>query len=183
MITARFFGYGSLVNTATHAYPNARPVTLSGWRREWVSTQSRDFALLSARPVPDGQIDGLTAEVPGDDWAALDLREVHYDRVTGQIDGAEIAVYSVPQDSIAASSDAPILLSYLDVVFQGFCRVFGPGSVTQFVQTTDGWNRPVMDDRLAPIYPRHQVLTPGERQLVDAALEDLKATRILHRPT
>ena len=65
----------------------------------------------------------------------------------------------------------PILLSYLDVVIQGYLRHFGPDGVARFVATTEGWNAPVLNDRAAPLYPRAQRLTAAETGLVDTILQ------------
>ena len=51
-MTPSFFGYGSLVNRATHDYPGAQPAQLHGWRRVWVRTDLRDVVFLSVRPDP-----------------------------------------------------------------------------------------------------------------------------------
>jgi hypothetical protein len=179
-----FFGYGSLVNTRTHDYRRARPARLRGWRRAWVHTDLRPVAFLSAVPCEHSAIDGLIAEVPGADWAALDEREFAYDRLPAQ--GAvdhdlptqtDIAVYAVPAHSQqAASHRHPILLSYLDVVVQGYHQVFGREGVADFVTTTDGWDAPILNDRAAPQYPRHQALSPQETALVDRILADVNAT-------
>ncbi len=179
-----FFGYGSLVNTRTHDYRQARPARLRGWRRAWVHTDLRPVAFLSAVPCEHSAIDGLIAEVPGADWAALDEREFAYDRLPAQ--GAvdhdlptqtDIAVYAVPaHNQQAASHRHPILLSYLDVVVQGYHQVFGREGVADFVTTTDGWDAPILNDRTAPQYPRHQALSPQETALVDRILSDVNAT-------
>jgi hypothetical protein len=176
---AAFFGYGSLVNRATHDHAPARPATLAGWRRVWRQTRLRPFAFLSAEPAP-GRIDGLVAAVPGDDWAALDRREAAYLRrplATGdfaaQPDWAEplgwaarVEIYTI--DPAHQTADRyPILLSYLDVVVQGFLREFGADGVTRFFATTAGWTA-LYDDRTAPLYPRHQPLAAAERALTDA---------------
>ena len=50
---------------------------------------------------------------------------------------------------------------------QGYLRVHGEEGVGQFFDTTDGWDMPILDDRAAPLYPRHQVLTAAETALVD----------------
>jgi hypothetical protein len=68
---------------------------------------------------------------------------------------------------------APILMSYLDVVVQGYLREFGQAGAEDFFATTDGWDIPVLDDRAAPRYPRHQALTGDERALVDALLREV----------
>ncbi len=175
-----FFGYGSLVNQATHDFPMPRRATLRGWRREWRHTDLRPVAFLSARPDPASRIDGLIAHVPNDDWAALDQREWAYDRVpvTAAVTHplphtVEIAVYSVPPHHPSPDQSHPILLSYLDVVLQGYLREFGPDGVTRFLATTDGWDTPILNDRPAPRYPRAQQLSNAETDMVDQALRQL----------
>ncbi|MEQ9261444.1 MAG: gamma-glutamylcyclotransferase family protein [Roseovarius sp.] len=181
-----FFGYGSLVNRGTHAYGGAAPARLKGWRRVWRHTSLRPVAYLTVVPDAEAEIDGLIAEVPGQDWAALDERERAYDRVAAhhQVTHAlahmpEIALYTIPDGKHAAPSEAcPALLSYIDVVVQGYLREFGEAGVRRFFETTDGWDAPVMDDRAAPVYPRHMVLTPREREMVDDLLSTAGVRRI-----
>ncbi|KIC10945.1 hypothetical protein RA19_09440 [Leisingera sp. ANG-M1] len=182
-----FFGYGSLVNTATHSYGGARPARLRGWRRAWVHTGLRDVAFLSAVPCADSAIDGLIAEVPGADWAALDEREFAYERLpaTDQVQhdaaGApEISVYAVaPEKQNGVTDRHPVLLSYLDVVLQGYLQVFGEAGVKEFIATTDGWEASVLNDRAAPRYPRHQVLSAQERDLFDSLIAETGARFLL----
>jgi len=166
-MTPAFFGYGSLVNLATHDYPNARLARLTGWRRVWQHAKTREVAFLSVHRA-EGAIDGLICDVPGGDWAALDAREFAYTRhdVSEQL-GLQTAIYQADPAKIAPPSTGhPILLSYLDVVVQGFLEHFGEEGVTTFFTSTDGWG-PIKDDRHDPIYPRHQKLTKAERALVD----------------
>lgn len=182
MTLTQFFGYGSLVNAATHDYVPTRPATLPGWRRVWVHTSLRPIAYLSVERA-DTEIDGLVAEVPGGDWAALDARERAYDKhpIAARIHacGSETAavVYAVP-DSHAAPPDIrhPVFLSYIDVVVQGYLRLFGEAGAARFFSTTAGWDVPVVNDRAAPRYPRHQRLTEAERAFVDAGLGETLAT-------
>jgi hypothetical protein len=122
-------------------------------------------------------IEGLIAAVPDADWAALDAREQGYARLNSEgavlhdlIPAPEIAHYSVRAEDISATGDHVILLSYLDVVVQGFLQEFGPEGVTRFFETTDGWDTPVLTDRAAPRYPRAQKLTAQETALVDQHL-------------
>ena len=176
MQTPRFFGYGSLVNRATHAYPDALPACLSGWRRVWVHTRLRDVAYLSVEPA-EGEILGLVADVPGGDWVALDRREAAYDkhpvsvslRENGQL--RQAVIYAVPQ-AHAARPDTrhPVLLSYIDTVVQGFLEVFGREGADHFFATTAGWDCPILNDRAEPLYPRATDLSPAERAIVDAGL-------------
>lgn len=182
-----FFGYGSLVNLATHSYLDPRPARLRGWRRTWAHTDLRDVAFLTATPAEDVEIDGLIAAVPDADWSALDEREFAYERLPAseqiQHDLAgtpEISVYAVaPEKQTTGSDHHPILLSYLDVVMQGYLQIFGAQGVADFVATTDGWEAPILNDRSNPIYPRHQALGADETALVDQHLQELGARIIL----
>ena len=172
----QFFGYGSLVNRATHRYDDTRPARLDGWRRVWVHTRLRPLAFLSVEPS-DGAIDGLVVEVPGADWAALDAREAAYDRHPIRTvlhacgSDTEAQVYAVSA-SHAAPADVrhPVRLSYIDVVVQGYLDVFGEAGAERFFDTTAGWDAPVLDDRAAPLYARHQSLSAWQRGFVDAQL-------------
>lgn len=175
-----FFGYGSLVNTATHAYPRAAPARLSGWGRVWRQTALRPVAFLTAEPRPGVAIDGLIAAVPGHDWAALDQREAGYDRVpvTDGIhhatDAGDIAVYSIPAGKLGEpKTPRAILQSYVDTVLQGYLQVYGEAGLSDFVSTTDGWNVPLILDRDDPIYPRAQRLQSRERDLIDDVISTL----------
>ncbi|MBQ4825211.1 gamma-glutamylcyclotransferase [Leisingera sp. HS039] len=187
MTAPYFFGYGSLVNTATHAYGGAAPARLRGWRRAWVHTALREVAFLSAVPCADSEIDGLIAEVPGADWAALDEREFAYDRLPASgavqhgLGGApEISVYAVAaENKNGITARHPILLSYLDVVLLGYLQVFGEAGLHGFVATTDGWDAPVLNDRAAPRYPRHQPVSVAERKLFDELIDSTGSRRIV----
>lgn len=184
-----FFGYGSLVNLATHDYHDPQPARLSGWRRAWVHTDLREVAFLTAVPCEDSEIDGLIAAVPEADWAALDQREFAYDRLPangavshGITTAPEISVYAVPQSAQTPGSvQHPVLLSYLDVVVQGYEQVFGEAGVAEFFASTDGWQAPILNDRDAPIYPRHQQLQLSQRELVDHHLAAIGATVVSPR--
>ncbi len=179
-MTNFFFGYGSLVNCGTHDYSDAAPARLSGWRRRWCSTHAREVAYLSVWRAPGAEVDGLVASVGASEWAALDAREAAYDRLDVHADVApaprgasSLIAFSVPERNVLKEARLPIYLSYIDVVVQGYLRVFGQSGAAAFFDTTDGWDRPVIDDRAAPRYPRHQKLTPAERALVDEHLARL----------
>ena len=174
-MSLRVFGYGSLVNRGTHDYEDARPATLTGWRRVWRHAVLRPVAFLSVEPCPGAQIAGLTASVPAAAQSALKDRERAYETrdVTAAIHGEatptylfEIAGQLLEPPSVAH----PILLSYIDVVVQGYLHLGGPTAVGAFAETTAGWHAPVLDDRAAPLYPRAQTLEDGERRMVDDLL-------------
>jgi len=184
-MTPHFFGFGSLVNTATHIYGNTRPARLEGWRRTWVQTPDRTLAFLSVRPAPGHVIEGLLAAVPNGDWAALDERETGYARVdvTPQVahdmmPAPQISLYQVPEDTHDRNAGQAILMSYLDVVLRGYTQVFGEGGAKAFMATTDGWETPILDDRATPRYPRHQEITSGERAFHDGLIAEV-GTRVL----
>jgi hypothetical protein len=129
---------------------------------------------------PATRIDGLIAAVPGADWAALDKREYSYERhasggavVHDLAPAPDIAHYAIPADIAVDHGDHVILLSYLDVVVQGFLREFGTDGAARFFDTTDGWDTPILNDRAAPIYPRHQTLTEAETTVVDQHMNRL----------
>lgn len=183
-----FFGYGSLVNRATHDYGRAVRARLGGWRRAWRHSAQRRVPFLTAVPCPDSTIEGLLAQVPGGDWQALDLRETGYARLgtgpdlapeaDGMIAGAGAAqIYAVPSADWARPEGLPpVQLSYVDVVLQGYLREFGPDGVRRFLATTDGWDIPIQDDRSAPLYPRHQLVDPADRAWFDSLLAGLGVT-------
>ncbi len=177
MVTSvsEFFGYGSLVNLATHDYRNPRKATVQGWRRQWEYSRTRDLSFLSVTRDPETSIQGMIADVAGLGWAALDIREAAYRRLKLQSgEHVGVQIYQAHPDHIApAVGNKPILLSYLDCVVQGFLEHFGEQGVTAFFDSTSGWERLVKDDRTAPIYPRAQPLSALEIKLVDKHLERL----------
>jgi len=157
------FGYGSLVHLGTHGHRPARPARLEGWRRVWVHTGMRPVAYLSVQRAQGAAVDGVVASVEAHAWEALDARERAYDRHPVETrlaacgSPAAALVYAVPE-SHAAPPDVthPVLLSYVETVAQGFWQVYGPEGAARFFESTAGWQIPVLDDRAAPRYPRHQ---------------------------
>lgn len=175
-----FFGYGSLVNLSTHIYSNPRAAKISGWRRIWKTTRDGKSALLSIRPSAPDALLGLMAMVPNGDWRALDERETGYHRqdVTDMMfydafmpQACSVYIVSKTAES-KVEANSPILLTYLDVVLQGFLQIYGEQGPKDFFATTDSWDRPVLDDRSDPGYPRHQVLSKDETAMVNDLLED-----------
>ena len=181
-----FFGYGSLVNRRTHDYAQAAPARVRGWRRAWRKSPLRQRCFLTAVPAPGVEIEGLIAAVPGAEWAALDAREHAYARrdVTRDVTHGlnrtlDIAIYAIPKGAHHdPGPEHPVLLSYIDVVVQGFLAEFGEAGVRRFFETTEGWHVPVIDDRAEPIYARHQSLDADERGLVGDELARVGATLI-----
>jgi len=177
-----FFGYGSLVNRATHSFPQATRAVATGWGRTWKRTRLREVAFLTAVERPGAALEGLIAAVPGADWDSLDAREWAYHRMpvsdvahdhAGDLD---IQIYRTkPEHDADGTAAHPILLSYLDTVVQGYLIEFGVAGAERFFETTDGWESPVLDDRAAPRYPRAQRLETAEIDFVDAQLRSIGA--------
>lgn len=176
------FGYGSLVHPDAHRGREVRPARLRGWRREWCQTSLRAVPYLSVRKAPGETVLGLMTAVAPGDWAALDRREHAYDRhpVDPEHDTATALpaaqVYSVADEHRVAGPPGPILMSYLDVVVQGYRMAYGTAGVASFFATTDGWRRPILDDRAAPRYPRAVRLPRADQRLVDRHLAALSVT-------
>ncbi len=70
----------------------------------------------------------------------------------------------------------PVLLSYIDVVVQGFLWEFGEAGVERFFDSTDGWAAPILNDRAEPVYLRAQRLEPHETELANHHLTRVGAT-------
>ena len=172
------FGYGSLVSRATHDYAAVHLAELTGWRRTWRHTTLREVAFLNAVPAPDSSIKGLIVGVSNSE-PSLDRREYAYSRtdVTGTVSHAlerpiEIKVFAIPQGlHEKPSGDHVILLSYIDVVVQGYLQEFGEAGVQDFFETTDGWEARIINDRATPRYPRHRPLAPDQIALTDHWLD------------
>lgn len=185
MKDAYFFGYGSLVNRLTHGYAPAHKAVASGWRRAWRATRERRVAYLTAIPDPQARIDGLIAPVPPEGWAALDYREAAYERlhaahqVAHEAEASDIAIYAIAEGRhFPPTADNPVLLSYVDVVIQGYLAEYGRDGADRFLDTTTGWEAPILNDRATPRYPRAQRLSDAERAYVDAALARLCCTLV-----
>ena len=173
-----FFGYGSLVNLATHDFPTRDPAKLKGWRRAWRHTDLRPVAFLTAVPDPESEIEGMIAHVPKNDWAALDEREWAYDRIPQRQEvthplthEVEIAVYAVPQGrTIPNQQPSAVAQLYRRGRAGVSARIRTRTVQDRFFATTDGWDAPILNDRAEPRYPRHQQLKPTETEFVDDRL-------------
>lgn len=181
-----YFGYGSLVNRATHrtAILHAVPARLKGWRRIWRPRPDMPgfpAALLSVRPEPTAFCDGLVVLDRAENLAAVDAREARYRRLALAPDSLETAeplpdglplyVY-VAQTDIPPHPEPPMILrSYLDAVLQGFLAEHGEAGVRRFLAETEGFETPIHDDRVRPIYPRAVDLGAHEAALFAALLD------------
>ncbi|RMD47615.1 MAG: gamma-glutamylcyclotransferase [Alphaproteobacteria bacterium] len=186
-MSARFthaFGYGSLVNAATHGWAVA-PATLAGWRRRWRAGRGRRWAFLDVEPAPGTRIEGALVGIPDHGWDALAEREAAYDphhtppeALRPAPPAARVCLWVTRPEvtggaAARAEAEAAILLSYLDTVIEGYLALFGAAGAARFWATTGGWERAVIDDRAAPIYRRATRPDAEVRRLVDDALAGL----------
>lgn len=186
-----YFGYGSLVNRATHRTDivGYSKVTLKGWRREWLARPNNSFGkvvLLSVKPCENGEIDGLVVFDHARNQASLDERESNYDRhfVTDSSitehnwaisDESNIRTKKATSIYVATPFPQPdeykqyrILRSYLDAVMQGYLNKFGHEGVARFVSSTDNFEVGILEDRNDPRYPRAVKTTQKEQNLFDS---------------
>jgi hypothetical protein len=188
-----YFGYGSLVNRATHRTTNvdAAPARLAGWRRCWRPRPDMPgfpAALLTIREEPGAFCDGLLVVDLAENLAAVDAREARYRRIAVPLESLETAAPVPPGCPVyvyVAETEVPphpepprILQSYLDAVLQGFLQVHGEEGLRRFVQETEGFETPLHADRLSPAYPRAVALAEAEAALFDALLTGRLARRV-----
>ena len=193
-MTLGVFGYGSLINRHTWAAPKpyAR-ARLNGFVRQWrqrIAVDGQPVTSMAIARKEGSVIDGLVFVEDYASLPALDERERGYDRIDAgphlevvpgdTLEG--IDVLAVPRVTYLtqtehqhwASDEAPILHSYLDVIITGVRREFGEEGVARYVETTEGWDLPIWDDRAAPRYPRAVELSAAERDYIDGLLRELR---------
>lgn len=182
-----YFGYGSLVNRATHRTDivDVIPARLLGWRRIWRPRPDMPgfpAALLSVREEPGAECEGLLVIDRAENLAAVDAREARYNRILipdGHLrterplpEGCPAYVY-VADETIPPHPEPPMILrSYLDAVLQGFLHVHGEEGVRKFVAETYGFETLIHDDRAEPVYPRSITLTEAEQLLFERHLAE-----------
>lgn len=184
-----YFGYGSLVNRNTRpAGEFFVPATLKGWRRVWENRsrnpdRAQRCTSLSVEMLPDpsdGSIEGIVARIPVSELIHLDKRETGYQRLSLPVDQFELAelvdtdIIHVYQSELPhrflADHEHPILQSYIDCVLAGYLAQFGHSGMQTMIESTRGWNYPVMNDRAAPNYPRAVDIDAELQQNIDQLL-------------
>ncbi len=191
-----YFGYGSLVNRATHRTDiiGYSKVTLKGWRREWLARPNNSFGkvvLLSVKRCENSEIDGLVVIDHARNQASLDERESNYDRhiVTdnsitehNSSAGDIYTNHTKTKTSIYVATPFPqpeeheqyrILRSYLDAVMQGYLNKFGEEGVVRFVNSTDNFVVGIHEDRKKPRYPRSVATTQKEQRLFESLVPNI----------
>lgn len=178
-----YFGFGSLVNTSTLRtdYIETIPVALKGWRRHWQGRPAVDdpeIALLSIHRHENAQLHGLIVVDSLENLDAVDEREQGYQRVQLSHDDFVVEGRTLPANlyvyvaNTANEPDAqpPLLQSYLDAVMQGYLNEYGSNGLTHFIETTIGFDRPIIKDRNQPQYPRAIELDESSAELFDNTL-------------
>lgn len=175
------FGFGSLINSRSRARTlgevPAWPVRVSGLRRGWLAPSSRAYTALGVRLDADASCNGVVALLPAERVAALDARESGYRRTLlprSRVSALEhpppdgtIVTY-VPRAPRLPDVARPIIRSYIDVTLSG-CLEYGEPFARELLETTDGWNGHIEDERHAPRYPLHEAHAP--RALLDALVQ------------
>ncbi len=183
-----YFGYGSLVNRATHRTDilDAVPASLNGWQRCWMpreDTSVFDVAILSVRRQAGAATDGLLIFDRAANLPQIDERERHYRRVSlhsdelqfnnNSVPQCEVHIYEVESDPSLSFGTQRVLRSYLDAVLQGFLVEHGEDAVLRFVAETEAFEIGILDDRADPLYQRRVTLSDYEQALLDDALAHL----------
>lgn len=183
-----YFGYGSLVNRATHRTNTygAMRATVRGWRRHWQGRphgEEGPISLLSIKSEQDERHDlpGLLVFDHQENLPALDLRESGYvrrsidpSRIETEMDfnfEGSVFIYEARPPAAVGERHA-ILQSYLDAVLQGYLKEYGPNHVERFLADTHAFDTPIIRDRDTPRYPRNVKLRDDERKLFDEVLRD-----------
>ncbi|MFP8965717.1 gamma-glutamylcyclotransferase family protein [Pokkaliibacter sp. CJK22405] len=177
-----YFGYGSLVNDRTRpADTVAQAYELQGWRRRWshrvFTAEGQGHTSLTVHADDSCSILGVLVQSPKVHLPALDEREVGYHRYglacASAFLGADAFLYhSTPDYFLPADEAFPILQSYLDVVLSGYLLHYGEEAAIAFIQTTDGWDLPILNDRAAPVYPRAVALNEETLAHLDQLLAE-----------
>lgn len=185
-----YFGYGSLVNPATHRtnvlhYERAR---LRGFSRQWQGrpdSADQPIALLSSAPSnADDLLDGLLVFDRLENLTALDEREAGYDRLDVQrsdmflvngnvLPDCPLYVYSGRKPA-SPDKEHFILQSYLDAVLQGYLHQYGIEGARNFIVRTSAFDTKLLTDRDSPRYPRAVELSHEEAAHIDALTDFMK---------
>lgn len=182
---AHYFGFGSLVNRSTRPDgERAWNATLHGWQRVWehrvlASDVRSSCTSLSVEPAKTS-IQGVLVRIPLLDLPDLDAREEGYERMTLSASDFELpedvntdTIYlyrSLSENRHLADKAHPIAQSYVDCVMAGYQERFGETGLKMMLQSTRGWDRPMLNERLAPIYPRHVSLSTETLKYFDSLL-------------
>ncbi len=197
-MTITYFGYGSLVNIDTiPANAEVTPGRLRGWVREWrvcgVGEDGQGRCALSVRPEAGAEIRGVMAREARTGLQALEHRERRYEKVEAigtafscearnEPGPVELFLFKAAPDHLRWGTETyPILQSYLDCVLAGYFRIWDEEGIDHFLETTEGWHVPVLNDRANPHYPRKIDLDRELADLIDSKLAALGISYLTSR--
>ncbi len=180
------FSYGSLVNPDTLDFSaKAYPARVKGYCRSWghcVSLHGFNLRALTVVKRKFCEIEGVVLVADESIAQILNKREIGYKpvRVTPVLKDENYQHYAENsylyigkkefQDLHNVNYSIP--QSYLDCVLDGYLKLGGTKSAFQFIESTDGWDVPIMNDRNSPKYPRALELTDNRIQEIDRILVD-----------
>ena len=195
------FAYGSLINRESRGRsfraPDGRPARLRGVRQSWsLPVPGEAVTGLGLAVAEDGHCNGVLLEISDTELQKADQREIPAGYQRHAADWSHVAqgqddrriesswrqrplwVYRSVK-SHEATTERPIIQSYLDVVLTG-CLEIGVEFAREFVTTTDGWDAPWIDDRGSPRYlrPHHD---PDRQVASDALLQELVPEALKNR--
>ncbi len=189
------FGYGSLIERASRTRTNpdafaAWPARVTGYQRGWFHQFANNVGstctYLGAVAKAGATINGVIYKV--DDIEKTKERETGYsaDPVKGAIqmldggapwDGDEVYLFVSKPDYISKTweptPDIPMVQSYVDICINGCLEIealyrSAAGYVQEFIQTSTGWNKYWVNDRL---YPRRPFIYCPNASSIDKALQ------------
>ncbi len=192
-----YFGYGSLVNRDTRPpAEQADAARLHGWQRVWghrvygsdeviadarLACCSLSVEKVSGWAQDSAFIDGVVVSIPLAELPMLDERESGYDRIE-----LPASAFDLPNNCTAeyihmyvsekthsgrSNEQYPILQSYVDCVLAGYCAVFERSGMEHFVDSTQGWDGIIKNDRDSPQYPRAVKLPQSQLTLFDDVIK------------
>lgn len=180
------FGYGSLINPhsrqRTGQTGNSYPVSISGLTRHFGKIDSRYSISPLAAQLGEGECNGVLVEVDDTALAQFDLREKGYQRIAikpEQVTFSQkpitlhgpIWAYVRPNPDTPCN-EQPIVQSYIDTVLAG-CLSISYEFAHTFVNTTDGWQHTLINDRDNPIYGNLAGVHDHHRQQIDQLLKSV----------
>lgn len=182
------FGYGSLINKDSRAKTgqtsDAMATMVKGIKREWnLVVPKFGFTTLGATFNESAFCNGVIVSVLEQTLSDFDAREVAYGYSRIQLQKEMAVPFNngiIPDGNIwtyvtdspgKPSEDTPLVQSYIDVVLAG-CWDFGRLFVEEFINKTQGWDAPWINDRENPRYMRPMKEVPLSCEF-DSILKDL----------
>jgi hypothetical protein len=192
---AYVFGYGSLIERASRTRTNpdavaAWPARVTGYQRGWfhqfANNVGSSCTYLGAVTKPGATTNGVIYKV--EDFEKTKERETGYtaDPVKGTIemldggapwDRGEVYIFISNPEDISKTKEPtpalPMVESYVDICVNGCLEIealyrTASGFVQEFIQSTTGWNKYWVNDRL---YPRRPFIYAPNASAIDQALQ------------